>query len=130
MILLAGIGVGGDGRVLAPVNAAQIGFRNIGAQPDVIEIGQRNHRRSGRNHLSQLRLTHRDYAGRWGAQNRVAQIYLREAEIGAGFVQIGARDSDVFLAATLNRLVVTLLRRLIDGLGALQRGCGLVALLR
>jgi hypothetical protein len=63
MILLAGIGIGGDRRLLAPVDTAQIRLGDIGAQPDVIEVGERNHRRTRRDHFSQFSLAHRDYAG-------------------------------------------------------------------
>ncbi len=130
MILLAGISIGGDGRVLSPVNAAQIGLCNIGAEPDVIEIGERDHRRAGRNHFAQFRLAHRNHACRRRAQRGVTQVDARETEVGVGLGEIGARDGDVFLAAAFHRLVVALLGGLESCLGALQSGCGKVAVLR
>jgi hypothetical protein len=66
VILLAGIGIGGDGCFLAPVDAAQIGLGNVGAQPDVIEIGERDHRRAGNDHFSEFSLAHGDHTGRRG----------------------------------------------------------------
>ena len=129
MILLAGIGVGGDGRFLAPVNAAQVGFGDIGAQPDVIEIGERDHGRAGSNYFSEFGLAHRDDAGRGCAQRGVIQVDTRQTQIRAGFVEIGAGDGDVFFAAAFDGLVVALLRSLERGFGALQCGCGQVAVL-
>ena len=129
VILLAGISIGGDGCVLPPVNAAEVRLRDIGAEPDVIEIGERDHRSAGRDDFAQFRLAHRNDARRRREQRGVTQVDAREAEIGVRLGEIGARDGDVFLAAAFNGLVVALLSGFERGFGALQSGCGKVAVL-
>ena len=62
VLLLPRVGVGGDVCVLAPVNTAEIGFGNVCAQPYVIEIGDGDHRSSGRNHFAELSLADRNDA--------------------------------------------------------------------
>ena len=71
MVLLAGIGVGGDGCFLAPVNAAKIGFRDVGAQPDVIEVGEGDDGRAGRDNFAEFGLAHGDHTGRRRTQGGV-----------------------------------------------------------
>ena len=110
MILLAGISVGGDGGILAPVNLAQIGFGNVGAQPDVIEIGERDNRRAGRDNFAEFRLAHGNDACRGRAQCCVGLVDARQSEVGVGLGKIGASDRDVFLAAAFFGLVVALLQ--------------------
>src|ERR1035441_9383599 len=129
-VMLAGIGIGSDRRLLAPVDTAQIRLCDISAQPDMVEVGERDHRRARRDHFSQLSLAHRDYAGGRRMQNRIIQVHSRQTKVRIGLVQVGARDLYIFLAAALDSLVITLLRGLEDRLGALQRGCRLIAVLR
>ena len=109
LVLFAGIGVGSDCCLLAPVNAAQVGLGDIGAQPDVIEIRKRDHGRTGLSHFSQFRLAHGNDAGRRRAQGCVARVDPRQAQVGVCLGKIGACDGNIFLATAFHGLVVTLL---------------------
>ena len=130
MVLLAGISVRGDGRLLAPVNLAKVGFSDVGTQPDVIEIGEGDDRRSGRNHFAQFGLAHGDDAGGRSVQSCIGFVDAREGEIRIGLIKIGAGDGDIFFAAAFLGLVVSLLRGREVGFRALERGCRQVAVLR
>ena len=110
VILLAGIGVGGDGCILAPVNLAEVGFGDVGAQPDVIEVGEGDDGRAGRDHFAEFGLAHGDDAGRGSTQRCVARVDARQAEAGVGLGEIGACNGDVFFAAAFLGLVVAAAR--------------------
>ena len=77
---LARIGVGRDGRFLILTHLADVGFVDVGAQPDVIEVGERHHRRAGHHDLAKLRLADLNDAGERRAQHRVAEHDLRQLE--------------------------------------------------
>ena len=130
MVFLARISIRRDGRVLAPANAAQIDFRNVGAKPDVVEIGQRNDRSPGRDNFTQFRLAHGNHTGKRRAKNGISEIDTRQSEIGLGLLQIGPGNGDVLLAASFHGLVVTLLSLLIHRLSALESRCRQIAILR
>ena len=123
VIRLAGISVGVNRRRLSPSDSAEVGFRHIGAQPDVIEVGQRDDRRAGLHHFAELGLAHQNNARERRAQGRVAEHYFGELEILLRVVNVGPRDCDVLLRATLHREVA-----LHRGAGLLKRGVGVVAL--
>ncbi len=129
VILLTGISVSGDNRVLAPMNTPQVGLGDIRAQPDVIEIGKRDHGSPGSNYFSEFCLAHGNYTRRRRTQSGVVQVDARQAQGRAGLIHIGLRDGYVFLAASLHGLTVTFLRRFENCLGSLQGGCGKVAIL-
>ena len=99
VVLLTGISVGGYCRVLAPMNTSEIGLGNVCAKPDAIEIGDGDYWSSRGYDFTEFALAHCNYACGRGMENRVVEIDAREAEVGAGFIQIGLGDGDVLLAA-------------------------------
>ena len=130
MIDFAGIGVGGHLDGLAPAHAAEIGFVDVSAEPDVVEIGQRDHRRSRRDHFPEFRLPHENHAGFGRAQRRIAQFDSREFQILVGLGDAGSVDGDLFLAGSLDGLIVGLFCAFVAGMRAGEIGGRDVARLR
>ena len=102
---LARIGIGRDGRFLIVTNLADVSFVDVGAQPDVIEVGERHHRRAGHHDLAKLRLADLDDAGERRAQHRIAEHDLRQFERFFGSVDIGLREVDLALGGVFERLI-------------------------
>src|ERR1039457_130357 len=111
MVLLAGISIGCNCGVLSPMDASQIGFGNVGAQPNVIEVRKRNHRRARRNYFAEFSLPHSNYAGGRGTQDSVIEVDSRQAQSGIGCLNISVRNRDIFPSAAFESLVVALLDR-------------------
>src|SRR5208282_2721940 len=122
-IRLVGVGVGVHRRGLAPSDATEIGFCHVRAQPDVIEVGQRDDGRARLHHFAELGLTRENDARERRAQSRVAKHDLCELEIFAGVADVGLGDRDILLRATLHRQVP-----LHRGVRLLEGSLGVVAL--
>src|SRR5579885_2660827 len=99
------IGVGADHGGLAPADAAEVGLADVGAEPDVIEVGERDDRRAGQHHFAQLRLADEDHAGEGRPQHRVIEEDAREAELLARAAYARAGDGDVAAPRRLERAV-------------------------
>src|ERR1035437_796463 len=122
-IRLAGPGVGVNRRRLAPSDSTEIGFGHVGAQPDVIEVGNRDDGRARLHHFAELGLTRDNDARERRAQSGVAKHDLRELEIFAGVADVRLGDRNVLLRATFHRDV-----SLHRGARLLERRLGVVTL--
>ena len=74
---------------------ADIRFVHVGAQPDVIEIVEREDRDTRSGQLPELSLAHGNHAGEWGAKRRVAEGHLVERELRGGGRLVGPGECHV-----------------------------------
>ena len=98
-VFLAGEGVGRDRRGLAEAHLADVGFVDVGAQPDVIEVGERHHRRAGQHDFAEFGLPHQDDAVERRGERRVAEHDLGQIEF-ASAVAMAAPASATLRSAT------------------------------
>src|SRR5215469_10838923 len=96
-IVFAGIRVGCDHRRLAPVDAPEIGFIDVGAKPDVIEIGHCHDRRARLHHFAEFGLSCQNHARERRIEDGVAQIDLGELKAFSGALNACVGDPDVAL---------------------------------
>src|SRR5271168_305661 len=77
---LALITISGDSRGLTPSNMLQVGFADISAQPDVIEVGERHHRGARQHDFAQFGLADQHDSGKRRAQDGIAEHDFRELQ--------------------------------------------------
>ena len=124
MIGFPRIAVGRDRSLMAEANLCDIGLVDIGAQPNMIEIGERHHRRPGHDAFAELGLPNQDHAVERRAQDGIAEHDLRQLERFLRVADVGVGEFDLPLGGVLQRLIA-----LMRGCRLPPRGIGLVALL-
>ena len=118
--------VGGDYGILPETHPADVGLVHVGAQPDVIQVGDRHHRRAGHHHFAEFRLPHGNHAVEWRRQGGVAVNDARQRKRLLAAFHAGLGHLDIAIGHGLEGAVaLERCRCLLEhGIGLVQRRRG------